>query len=124
MGAQEPLDTVRIDKWLWAARCFKTRAIAQEAIDGGHVDLNDASVKPAKLVRVGDRITLRLDGWTRVLEVAGISEVRGPAEVAQKLYVDHSPPRPVRLPPVALREAGAGRPTKRDRRVLDRLMDE
>lgn len=124
MSPKEPLNGVRIDKWLWAARCYKTRAIAQEACEGGHVSLNDAAVKPAKLVKVGDRIDLVLDDWTRNLEVVGLSEVRGPAEVARTLYVDHSPPRPVRPPPIALRDRGSGRPTKRDRRELDRLMDE
>lgn len=124
MPAETPLPAVRIDKWLWAARCFKTRAIAQEAIEGGHVSLNEASVKPAKMVKVGDWIEVRLDGWSRKLEVIALSEIRGPAEVARLLYTDHSPPRPVRLPPVAQREAGAGRPTKRDRRLIERLRDE
>ena len=114
---------LRIDKWLWAARIFKTRSIAAEACEGGHVRVSDQAVKPAKLVRGGDRIEVRREGWSQILEVVGVSDLRGPAAIAQKLYRDHSPPRPVRPEPVALREAGAGRPTKRDRRELDRLKE-
>ena len=117
-------DPLRVDKWLWAARIFKTRSIAAEACEGGHVRVNGLAIKPAKPVRPGDQIEVRREGWSQVLEVAATAELRGPAAVAVKLYVDHSPPRPVRPPPVALREAGAGRPTKRDRRELDRLKGE
>lgn len=117
-------DPVRADRWLWAARAFKTRSIAAEACEGGHVRVNGLAIKPAKLVRPGDQVEIRREGWSQVLEVAATSELRGPAAVAARLYVDHSPPRPVRPPPVALREAGAGRPTKRDRRDLDRLKGE
>lgn len=115
------LTSVRIDKWLWAARAFKTRSISADACEGGQVHLNGEHVKPAKAVKVGDRIEIRQEGWSKIWEVIALSEVRGPAEVARKLYTDHSPPPPVRPVPVALRDAGAGRPTKRDRRELDRL---
>lgn len=112
---------VRLDKWLWAARAFKTRSQAAEACEGGHVKLNDTAVKPAKLVKVGDRIEIRREGWLQIWELKGLSEHRGPAVEAQKLYTDLSPPRPERLPPVAQREAGAGRPTKKERRILERF---
>jgi ribosome-associated heat shock protein Hsp15 len=115
------LSEVRIDKWLWAARCFKTRGIAAEACDAGHVKLNGNSVKPAKSVRVGDRVEARTPGGLRVLEVVAIADRRGPAERARALYVDHSPPPPPREPQLVTRERGTGRPSKRERRRIDRL---
>lgn len=117
---------VRIDKWLWAARMFKTRSLASDACGAGHVKLDGVSVKAAKVVRVGDRLEVRTPGGLRILEVAGIGERRGPAEQARALYVDHSPPPPPKeeralLMDTTTRDRGAGRPSKRDLRDLKRL---
>lgn len=120
------MDSVRIDKWLWAARVFKTRSLAAAACDGGKVDINDQAVKPAKGVRPGDYIKVTLpQGRRRVLKVVGLDERRGAAAHARLLYDDLTPPEPPRprwaAPP--LRPPGAGRPTKRERRALDRLRE-
>src|SRR5439155_15180299 len=80
------MDAVRVDKWLWAARFFKTRALATEAVLGGHVQVNGVRVKPAKDVRVGDRLDLRIGVVPWAIVVTGISERRGPAAVARTLY--------------------------------------
>jgi ribosome-associated heat shock protein Hsp15 len=117
-------DSVRIDKWLWAARVFKTRSLAADACDGGKVDLNDQAVKPAKLVRPGDSVKVTLpQGRRRILKVLAIDERRGSAQAAARLFEDHSPPAPprTRYAPPPFRPPGAGRPTKRERRDLDRL---
>jgi ribosome-associated heat shock protein Hsp15 len=114
---------IRLDKWLWAARCFKTRAIASVACTAGHVKVNGASVKPAKAVRVGDEVEVRTPAGLRVLEIAELSERRGPAAVAKTLYLDHSPPPPPKeeAPMDIRRERGAGRPSKQDRRAIRKL---
>jgi ribosome-associated heat shock protein Hsp15 len=118
-------DSVRIDKWLWAARMFKTRSLASAACAAGHVKIEGQSVKAAKAVRVGQRVEALTPGGPRILEVAGLSEKRGPAKVARELYVDHTPappPKEEREPDLGGdRHRGAGRPTKRDRRRLRRL---
>ena len=88
------LDSLRIDKWLWAARCFKTRGLAAEACGAGHVKVNGTSVKSAKLLRRGDELTIRLGDELRILAVTGLSDRRGPAPVARSLYLDKSPPKP------------------------------
>jgi ribosome-associated heat shock protein Hsp15 len=115
---------VRIDKWLWAARVFKTRTLAADACSGGKVDLNDETAKPAKSVGEGDVVKVTVGpGRRRVLRVTALSDRRGPAEVARTLYEDLTPPEPPRAPrsfPIA-RPLGAGRPTKRERRQIDRL---
>ena len=118
------MDSVRIDRWLWAARVFKTRSLAADACDGGKVDVNDQAAKPAKPVRPGDYIKVTLpQGRRRLLKVVGLDQRRGAAVQARLLYEDLTPPEPPRLrwaaPPG--RPAGAGRPTKRERRALDRL---
>ena len=115
---------VRIDKWLWAARMFKSRTLAAEACDGGKVHVNHAAAKPHKLLRVGDRLSITGESHRRDLEVRGLSERRGPFAEAQRLYIDHTPPPPPRSEresPPLLRERGSGRPTKRERRQIDRL---
>jgi ribosome-associated heat shock protein Hsp15 len=120
----ETVDSLRIDKWLWAARVFKTRSLATAACDGGKVDLNDQAAKPAKLVRPGDSIKVTLpQGRRRILKVLAIEERRGSAPMAARLFEDHSPPPPprTRYAPPPFRAPGAGRPTKRERRDLDRL---
>ena len=121
---------VRIDKWLWAARFFKTRGLAQAAIDHGRVLLADARVKPAHLVRVGDHLKITAGERTFEIEVLGLSEVRGPAPIARQLYheseasiarrADEAEQRRLMKEPAA---AIAGRPTKRDRREIDRLRE-
>jgi len=120
-GPAAAMTEVRLDKWLWAARCFKTRSIAADACDAGHVKLNGQSAKPAKSVRVGDRVEARTEGGLRVFEVVALAERRGPAEQARTLYVDHSPPPPPREAPVVTRERGAGRPSKREHRLIEKL---
>jgi ribosome-associated heat shock protein Hsp15 len=119
----EPVASMRIDKWLWAARAFKTRGLAARACDGGKVDVNGDAVKPAKVVRPGDRIEITTPVGRRILKVAALSEQRGPAPGAQALYEDLTPPAPPRLrqPKPSYRPPGAGRPTKRERREIDRL---
>ena len=121
---QAPLDSLRVDKWLWAARVFKTRSLAGAACDGGKVDINDEVAKPARRVRIGDLIAVTLPrGRRRILKVAGVDDQRGSAAVAKALFEDLTPPeppRPLQAPPPR-REAGAGRPTKRERRAIERL---
>jgi ribosome-associated heat shock protein Hsp15 len=117
----EPAAGMRIDKWLWVARCFKTRSLASEACVAGHVKLEGESVKPAKTLRPGETVEVRTPAGLRVLEVVALAERRGSADVARTLYVDHSPPPPPREPPPVVRERGAGRPSKKDRREIDKL---
>jgi ribosome-associated heat shock protein Hsp15 len=116
-------EVTRVDRWLWAVRLFRTRSAAAEACRAGHVQVNDARAKPAAPVRVGDRIRVRGGGHERVVEVARVIEARVGAPAAAECLVDHSPPRPpTAVRPVhAERPRGAGRPTKRERRELDRL---
>lgn len=117
------LSEVRIDKWLWAARCFKTRSAASDACAAGHVKVDGASAKAAKVVRPGDRVEVVTPGGLRILEVAGLAERRGSAEVARTLYVDHTPPPPPKEERVVLpeRDRGAGRPSKREQRLIRKL---
>lgn len=112
--------TVRLDKWLIAARMFKTRPLAQEACDGGHVTVNERAAAPARAVKVGDMIVALTPAGKRILRVTDLAEKRGPTALARTLYDDLTPPAPPSEEPVALRERGAGRPTKRDRRLIDR----
>ena len=128
---RESADKVRIDKWLWAARFFKTRSLATEAVNGGKVELNGAGVKPAKLVQVGDRLRLRLGPYEHELVVRGLSERRGPAAVAQTLYEETESSRAARERLSEQLKLGStgfvydkGRPTKRDRRELERFRDD
>ena len=117
-------DSIRVDKWLWAARVFKTRSLASTACDGGKVDVNDEAAKPARKVRAGDLIRVSLPrGHRRILKVAAIGERRGSAEAAKALFEDLTPPEPPRprQAPPPRREPGSGRPTKRERREIDRL---
>jgi ribosome-associated heat shock protein Hsp15 len=122
MAGMEPT-AVRVDRWLWAVRLFKTRTAATDACRAGHVKVNGASAKPATTVRVGDQIGALVHERPLTIEVARLIEARVGAPIAVACYVDHSPPfeREPRLPPLFSRDRGAGRPTKRDRRQLDRL---
>lgn len=122
------MNGVRIDKWLWAARFFKTRALASKACELGRVDSNGQAVKPSREVRVGDLLRVKNESGEFQVEVVGLSEMRGPAVVAQTLYRETESSRELRLklaeerkamPRVeALRE---GKPSKRDRRKIERL---
>lgn len=117
------MEATRVDQWLWAVRVYKTRSAATDSCRGGHVRINGATAKPASPVVVGDRVEGHLHGRDRVLEVTRLIDKRVSAAVAAECLVDHSPPAPHReqAPPVFAREPGAGRPTKRDRRRLDRV---
>lgn len=118
------MDGTRVDQWLWAIRLFKTRSAAGEACRGGRVKVNGASAKPATALKVGDRITTTLHDRPRDVEVVRLIDKRVGAPIAVECYIDHSPPPSDddrRLPRLFPREAGAGRPTKRDRRLIDRL---
>ena len=120
----ETPSAVRIDRWLTAARVFKSRTLASEACDGGKVDVNDEAAKPARLVRAGDLVRVTLPhGRRRILRVVAPGERRGSPAVARTLYEDLTPPEPPRGPrPIPIyRPAGSGRPTKRERRTMDRL---
>ena len=116
-----PVETVRIDRWLSAARIFKSRTQAAEGCTGGHVRLNGQSAKPHHALRVGDALEVRRGERQFVLEVVALADKRLGAPAARELYLDHSPPPPKREKSPVQREPGAGRPTKRDRRRLGRL---
>lgn len=114
----------RIDKWLFFARILKSRTLAQERVSAGHVKVNGASVRqPSHLVKVGDRLEIALERRNFVLVVLKPGEKRGPYEEARQLYDDQSPPESERITPLeqAMRQAGSGRPTKKERRAIDRL---
>src|SRR5256712_7421985 len=118
----EPPSSLRVDKWLWAARFFKTRSLAAAACAGGKVDVNDGAAKPARLVRVGDLLRLTQGGDKRILKVQALADTRGPAPVARALYEDLTPPAPprTRRAPPPWRTPGAGRPTQRERPEVER----
>jgi ribosome-associated heat shock protein Hsp15 len=126
---QQVLDRQRIDKWLWHARVVRTRSAAAALAASGHVRINGQRVDaPSRAVRPGDVVTVALDRTVRLLKVLGFAERRGSADDARALCADLEP-QPARSvecppPPPAPREAGAGRPTKRERRAIDRLRGE
>jgi len=118
------VESTRVDRWLWAVRLAPTRSAATAACRAGHVRVGGRSAKAATAVAVGDLVEARLHQVDRVVEVVQVIEKRVGAPVAVTCYVDHTPPPPAgdeALPPVASRERGAGRPTKRDRRRIDRM---
>jgi ribosome-associated heat shock protein Hsp15 len=116
------VESTRVDRWLWAVRLTKTRTDAAAACRGGHVRVNNRPAKPATTVTAGDEVRLRTGGHTRIVDVVRVIEKRVGAPVAAECFVDRTPaPPPETLVPVARRDRGAGRPTKRDRRVLDRF---
>jgi ribosome-associated heat shock protein Hsp15 len=124
----EPGARLRIDKWLWAARFFKTRSLASDAVEKGRVKIGGANVKPAKDVRVGDIVEIDIERIVWQVEVLGLCDVRGPAPVAQTLYAETEDGRAKRMAEAerrkTFREPAAGlqgRPTKRDRRTIDKL---
>jgi ribosome-associated heat shock protein Hsp15 len=117
---------MRLDKWLWAARFFKTRSLAQQAVSAGRVQLNGDRTKPAHEVKAGDMIVVRVADWRWEVKVIALSERRGPAPEARRLYEETEASRAERERRQDLRRWGAepaaelkGRPTKRDRRVID-----
>jgi ribosome-associated heat shock protein Hsp15 len=112
---------VRADQWLWAVRLFKTRSLATGACRAGHVKVNGRTAKPAAAVRVGDRVEARTEGGTRIVEVVRVIDKRVGAPVAVTCFVDHTPPGEADATPFVRRVRGTGRPTKRDRRRIDRL---
>ena len=121
------MDRQRIDKWLWHARVLRTRSAAAELVTAGHVRLNSERVSASsRLVRTDDVITIALDRQVRILKVTGFAERRGNAEAGRALYADLTPlPSPAaESPRTATRDPGSGRPTKRDRRAIDRLQDD
>jgi ribosome-associated heat shock protein Hsp15 len=127
----EPGAKLRIDKWLWAARFFKTRSLASEAVEKGRVRIGGAAVKPSKDVRVGDRVEITIETVVWQVEVLGICDLRGPASIAQTLYAETAEGRAKRLAELDrrrhYREPAAemqGRPTKRDRRIIDKLSND
>jgi ribosome-associated heat shock protein Hsp15 len=120
--------TVRLDKWLWAARFFKTRSLAAKAVDGGKVRLNGESAKPSRELKPGDELAIRVGELEWVVEVRAMSKQRGPAAQAALLYVEREDSRTRRQAAVALKKvqphpaAGVkGRPTKKDRRLIHRF---
>jgi ribosome-associated heat shock protein Hsp15 len=114
------VESTRVDRWLWAVRLTKTRPDAAAACRGGHVRVNDHPAKPATTVSPGDEIKARVGATTRIVEVVRVIQKRvGPADAAT-CFIDRTPPPPV-TPPVARRDRGAGRPTKRERRILDKF---
>ena len=117
---------MRLDKWLWAARFFKTRSLAQQALAAGRVQLNGERTKPAHEVKTGERVVVRVNEWRWEVTVRALSERRGPAAEARKLYDETEASRAERLRLADLRRWGAepaaalkGRPTKRDRRQIE-----
>jgi len=119
------MTSVRMDKWLWAARFFKTRSMAARACELGRIESNKQRAKPAREVRVGDLLQVRTEGGDFELEVLALSEVRGPASVAQALYRETESSRELRLKVAQERKATMnftpapeGRPSKRDRRKI------
>ena len=123
----EAMDKIRIDKWLWAARFYKTRSLATDEINKGRVAVNGQVVKPAREVKLGELVSLRREGLTRTVQVLAISDVRGSAPIAQLLYSEtpeslqarelHSQQRRFAREPAL--SIAHGRPTKRDRRELE-----
>jgi len=121
MPEKEPLLSVRIDRWLVAARIFKSRELSQQACDGGHVHINGKSVKPSALVRIGDRIRALAPRGETILVVVKLEEKRQGPVPAKLLYADESPPPPPKDEIAFARPHGTGRPTKQDRRRLERF---
>jgi ribosome-associated heat shock protein Hsp15 len=123
-------DPVRVDKWLWAARFYKTRSLAADAVDGGKVYVNGERAKPAKLVRPGDEVRVRQGPYEHFVVVTGTGDRRGTVADAQRLYRETDASREAReklhwqlTRAAPAMEPEKGRPTKKDRRILDRFRD-
>jgi ribosome-associated heat shock protein Hsp15 len=131
VSTHQPVLAVRIDKWLWAARFFKTRSAAQKAIEGGKVKLNGDRTKPAKDIEAGDSLSIAIGAYEWQINVLQLSEQRGPAPVARLLYQETDESRARRETEVARRRLTIepatnrkGRPTKRDRREMEQWNDD
>ena len=118
------MDEVRLDQWLCAARIFKSRTLAQKSCEAGHVAVNGMVAKSSHSIHIGDKIVAKAPRGLVVLSVIGLQCKRQSAPLARALYEDQSPPPPPREPTVALRPRGTGRPTKLERRELDKLRGE
>jgi ribosome-associated heat shock protein Hsp15 len=120
-------EKLRIDKYLWAIRVYKTRTLAATACERGKVKLNEQTVKPSHAVKIGEKYSIRIDtDYTRIIEVTQLLEKRHAFSFVKDYFIDHSPPREKKekgldafVMPQAKREKGSGRPTKKDRRTLD-----
>ncbi|MFN3594695.1 MAG: RNA-binding S4 domain-containing protein [Thiobacillaceae bacterium] len=128
MTGPEPPERVRLDKWLWAARFYKTRSLATQAVEGGKVKLNGARTKPSKELKPGDRLLIHIGSYAWDITVLALSDRRGAASEARKLYVEDEASRLERQRQVAERRLQAspgadlkGRPTKRARRQIHRF---
>jgi len=131
MIAASGTERLRIDKWLWAARFYRTRSLAAAAVEAGQVRVAGERVKPSRAVRAGETVEVRKAGHARTLEVTGLDDSRGSASDAAQLYREREDSRTAREDEVARRRAAAagtpqssGRPTKRDRRKLENFLDE
>lgn len=124
-------DTMRLDKWLWAARFFKTRSLATQEINKGRIHVNQQMVKPAREIKPGDTLWIKRGDTAITVVVSALSQVRGPAPIAQQLYAETPDSIAARehaaelrrLAPEPARQIEHGRPTKRDRRLINRLRD-
>lgn len=130
MKAMSEEETIRIDKWLWAARFFKTRALAAEAIKGGHVHVEGTRVKPARMVHVGDRLSIRKGIYEFVVHVCAVTARRGPAAEARQLYEETQESQAARERLADERRLRVGvapgpsrRPDKRSRRQIRRFIN-
>ena len=119
----DALSSARVDSWTWAVRLFRTRSLATAACRAGHVKVNGVKVKAAQSLRVGDEVRVRTAGFDRILVVSRLVVKRIGATVAAECYVDQTPPPPPReeVALVPMRDRGAGRPTKRERRDIEEL---
>lgn len=112
---------MRVDVWLWNTRQFRTRTLSGNAVRAGHVKVNGTRVKPSYKVKPGDEVFIRAHGFDRKLKVVSLPAKRGGAPEARKAYIDNSPPRPIFYDGLPRREPGSGRPTKKERRALEKL---
>ena len=123
-------NAVRIDKWLWAARLFKTRAIATDAIKGGKVKISDTPVKPSREVKEGDIIQVQIEQLHKVVQVKTVIKNRVPAKMVPEVYTDLTPKEEyeriefMHAYKGEYRDRGAGRPTKKERRMIDKIKEE
>lgn len=121
--AEDQVAAARVDSWIWSVRLAKSRSAASTACKGGHVRVNGVRVKPAHLVRPGDEVRVRQADRDRIVVVTKVITKRVGPPVAVECYIDNSPPPPREaVLPVGVRDRGAGRPTKRDRRSIERLL--
>jgi len=127
---EKDCSSVRIDKWLWAARLFKTRAIATDAIKGGKVKMDDTPVKPSREVKEGDVIQVQIEQLHKVVQVKSVIKNRVPAKMVPEVYTDLTPPEEyeriefMHAFKSEWRDRGAGRPTKKERRMIEKMKDD